>query len=899
MIVPTATYRLQLRAGMTFEKAASLVPYLADLGVSHLYLSPIFEAARGSTHGYDVTDCNRLDPILGGDAGFARLTDALAHHGLGLIVDFVPNHMAATPQNRWWYDVLEWGRESSFAQHFDIDWSAPRLILPILAQSYGDSLMDGAIGLSLDNATGALSFTLGDLELPAAPESYTAVLSSIDDDAFTALGQDFAAATIAKTSDLKRALAHLLTKPDMRAALDRRLKAITADKEALHALHERQVWRLTHWRAAREALTYRRFFEISDLVGLKVEREDVFRDVHARLLEFVGQGKIDGIRLDHIDGLVDPKGYLDRLQAALGDRAPFYLVVEKILGPGEMVPAEWPVAGTTGYEFAKALSDVLVDSRGESGMTAAYHAFIGQTVDYDAIVLDAKRRMLTHNLAGELKSLVAMAYAVAQRNRATRDLGEDSIRAGIVELAAGLTVYRTYIDSSGPRENDRRLIAIAAERAKANRVVEDEAAIDFIARLVLETTTLDDRAGASAFVTRFQQTTGPLMAKALEDTIFYRYNRLIALNEVGGEPQHFGAPTEAFHRAMAERANHHPAGLSATSTHDTKRGEDARARLCVLSEAPVAWAAHVARWSTLNAHLSTTTDVGRYPDRNTEWLFYQALLGAWPMIVDETDGAALSSLGVRIADYMSKAIREAKVYTTWTAQNGDYETAIQRFVLDALDPNRSGPFLADFTAKVQPFVLAGAVNGFSQVLIKIVAPGVPDVYQGAETWELSLVDPDNRRPVDFAGIANQLAETMGASASTLLAAWRTGLPKLHLTACALTLRREHRRLFADGSYVPLALHGPQEHHAIAFARILGDQAVIAIVPRFTHTLLESDVPHVPAEKWRGTSVALPPVLAGRRWEERFTGAAYDCDDRISLEIALSQWPVALLFADAP
>jgi (1->4)-alpha-D-glucan 1-alpha-D-glucosylmutase len=899
MKLPTATYRLQLRGGMTFEKAAGLVPYLAELGVSHLYLSPIFEAAHGSTHGYDVTDCNRLDPVLGGDAGFARLTDALAQHGLGLIVDFVPNHMAATPHNRWWRDVLEWGRESSYSQHFDIDWSAPRLILPILAKPYGDSLIDGTIGLNLDDATGELSFTVGDLELPAAPASYAAVLSGTGDAAFAALAEDFAAATLGNVAELKRTLAQFLTKPDMRAALDRRLKSVTADKEALHALHERQVWRLAHWRAAREALTYRRFFEISDLVGLKVEREDVFRDVHARLLALVEQGKINGVRLDHIDGLADPKGYLGRLQAALGDRAPFYLVVEKILGPGETLPAEWPVAGTTGYEFAKALTDVLVDCGGEAGMTAAYHAFIGHTVDYDANVLDAKRRMLTHNLAGELNGLVATAHALAQRDRATRDLGADSLRAAIVELAAALTVYRTYIDPCGPRDNDRHLIAITVERARANRMVEDEAAMDFIVRLLLERARPQDRASASAFATRFQQTTGPLMAKALEDTTFYRYNRLIALNEVGGEPEHFGAPIESFHRVMAERASRQPAGLSATSTHDTKRGEDARARLCVLSEAPMAWGAHVARWSALNAHLATTTGAGRYPEPNTEWLFYQALLGTWPMIMDEIEGAALSSLGARMADYMLKAVREAKVHTTWTAQNSDYETAIQRFVLGAFDPNRSGAFLAEFAATVQPFVLAGALNGLSQALIKLAAPGVPDLYQGAETWELSLVDPDNRRPVAFARIAGQLAETRGASASTLLAAWRTGLPKLHLTARGLALRREHPRLFAEGSYMPLALRGPRARQAVAFVRILGDQAAIAIVPRLAHTLLEGDVPHVPAENWRGTEVALPRRLAGRRWEERLTGAAYDCDDHVSLEIALAQWPVALLLAGAP
>ncbi len=896
MTAPTATYRLQLREGMTFEKAAGLVPYLAGLGVSHLYLSPIFEAAQGSTHGYDVTDCNRLDPVLGGDAGFARLSDALARHGLGLIIDFVPNHMAATPQNRWWRDILEWGRESAYAHHFDIDWSAPRLILPNLADPYGDALLKGAIGLRLDHAKGELGFTLGDLILPAAPASYAAVFSSIEGEPFAALARDFTAATPENGTNLKRSLARLLDEPETRAAVNRRIDSIAADRDTLHALHECQVWRLTHWRAAREALTYRRFFEISDLVGLEVERTDVFRDVHRGLIELVDQGKISGIRLDHIDGLANPKEYLDRLQAALANRAPFYLVVEKILGPGETLSAEWPVAGTTGYEFAKAVTDVLVDTRGEAGMTAAYHAFIGHRVDYDALVLDAKRRMLAHNLAGELSRLVAMAHALAQRDLVTRDVCADTLRAAIIELAAALTVYRTYVDSQRPHDNDRRVIATAVAHAKATREVEDEAAFDFLTQLLLlEPAAPEDRIGALAFATRFQQTTGPVMAKALEDTTFYRYNRLIALNEVGGEPQHFGAPADVFHRAMTERVMQQPAGLNTTSTHDTKRGEDARARLCVLSEAPSVWAGHVTRWSDLNAHLATNTGTTRYPDPNTEWLFYQALLGAWPMVLDLADGAALSSLRDRVASFMLKAVREAKVHTTWTAQNRAYEEAIQEFTRNALDPGRSHPFLVDFDAAVQPFIVAGALNSLSQTLVKLVAPGVPDIYQGAESWDLSLVDPDNRRPIEFERLASRLSVATDIAWSQPCVSWRTGLPKLHILSRVLALRTEDSRLCAEGAYVPLALSGPQAHRALAFARVLGEQAMIAILPRHAYGLLDGvQVPHVPSERWRETAVALPDVLARLDWHDWLAGATHPVNGAIDLKTALAHFPVALV-----
>jgi (1->4)-alpha-D-glucan 1-alpha-D-glucosylmutase len=896
MMAPTATYRLQLRGGMTFEKAASLVPYLADLGVSHLYLSPIFQAAQGSTHGYDVTDCNRLDPVLGGDAGFACLSDAIRRHGLGLIVDFVPNHMAATPQNRWWRDILEWGSESAYVHHFDIDWSAPRLILPILSEAYGDALLGGAIGLSLDHEKGELGFTLGDLVLPAAPASYAVVLSGIECEAFGALAREFATATSKNVADLKRSLARLLAEPEARAVLDRHLHSITADSEFLHALHERQVWRLAHWRAARESLTYRRFFEISDLVGLKVERPEVFRDVHARLLELVGQGMINGIRLDHIDGLADPKAYLDRLQAALGTQAPFCLIVEKILGPGETLSAEWPVAGTTGYEFAKAVTDVLVDTRGESGLTAAYHAFISHGVDYDALALDAKRRILANNLAGELNILTAMAQALAQRDLVTRDLGADTLRAAIIELAAGFTVYRTYVDAQGPRDNDRLVIATAAANAKATGVVEDEAAVDFLIRLLLlEPAAPEERAGALAFATRFQQTSGPVMAKALEDTTFYRYTRLIALNEVGGEPQHFGAPVDAFHREMTERGMQQPAGLNATSTHDTKRGEDARARLCVLSEAPLLWAGHVTRWSDLNAHLGTKTGNTRYPDRNTEWLFYQALLGAWPMALDLADGSVLSGLRDRVAGFMLKAVREAKVRTTWTAQDRTYEGAIQAFTRNALDLDRSRPFLVDFSAAVKPFIVAGALNSFSQTLIKLVAPGVPDIYQGAESWDLSLVDPDNRRPVDFEQLANQLPVATDMSPSQLCASWQTGLPKLYILSRGMALRSEDPRLCAEGAYVPLALSGPQARCAVAFARVLGDQAIIAVVPRHAHVMLDGvQTPHVPSERWRETAVPLPDALAKLDWHDWLADAPCPGNGRIDLKTALMRFPVALL-----
>jgi (1->4)-alpha-D-glucan 1-alpha-D-glucosylmutase len=580
----------------------------------------------------------------------------------------------------------------------------------------------------------------------------------------------------------------------------------------------------------------------------------------------------------------------------MGTRAPFYLVVEKILGSGENLRGDWPVAGTTGYEFAKAAVDLLVDAGGEPGMTEAYHGFLGQDVDYPALVLGAKRRILKRNLAGELSQLVGMARALARRTLTARYLGADTLRRAIVELAAALPVYRTYVDQEGAGETDRALIADAVVRAKGTREVEDEAALDFLARLLLlESPSDEERGAALAFTRRFQQTTGPVVAKALEDTAFYRYNRLIALNEVGGEPDHFGAPPDAFHRAMTDRLARQPAGLSATSTHDTKRGEDARARLMVLSEIPSEWAQGVARWSALNSHLAISEGGRTYPDRETEWLFYQALLGAWPMHLDPADRTALAALADRLAQFMLKAVREAKVLTSWTAQDTAYEAAIESFTRGALDAGRSGAFLADFGAVSQPLLVAGALNSLAQMSIKLAAPGVPDIYQGAEAWELSLVDPDNRRPVDFDRLAGQLDEAAAASPATLLAAWRSGLPKLHLVSRGLALRRARPRLFAEGTYLPLAVSGPQARHAVALARVREDAALVAILPRLPHALLDGmGVPHVPAERWRGTIVELPELLDGRDWQDWLAGEAFLADGRVDLERALANFPVALL-----
>lgn len=898
MTPPTATYRLQLRGGMTFGRAAALAPQLADLGISHLYLSPIFEAVRGSTHGYDVVDNAAIARELGGEPGFKALSDALRRHGIGLILDFVPNHMAASPQNPWWRDVLEWGAAARHARHFDIDWSAPKLILPVLARGYGKTLEQGELGLAFDAAAGAIFLTYGDLELPLTPPSYADILGRALDGGLSQLARRLAVSTPETAPPLKSALAAAAREPATAGLISRALEATRTDLPALHAVHERQVWRLTRWRAAREMLTHRRFFEIADLVGLKVEQPQVFDDVHARVIGLAKDGSVGGLRLDHIDGLADPKGYLVRLQAALREEDSFYLLVEKILGSEDVLREDWPVAGTTGYEFIRALAGLLVDPQGETGMTEAYHRFIGGSIDYDALVAGIKRRILTHNLAGELRALTHMAHGLAVRRPTTRDLGPDTLRSAIVELASALPVYRTYVAASGPDERDRSTIETAAREAKATRQVDDEGALDFVKRLVLiEMAAPEDRTIALQFAVRFQQTSGALMAKAVEDTAFYRYNRLLALNEVGGDPTAFGAPVAAFHRAMFRRRERQPYGLSATATHDTKRGEDARARLYALSEMAGAWATAVSIWREQN--LSLTRDVRGYlvPDPEAEWAFYQALAGAWPVDLDADDASGLRALAERMAQFALKAAREAKLHTSWTAPDSDYEQALEQFVRGTLDPEISPAFLSDFARALRPVVVAGALNALTQTLIKLAAPGVPDVYQGTELWDFSMVDPDNRRAVDFERISGLAGAIDQRSGPAFVHDWRSGAIKLHLLTAGLRLRAQRPALFGFGAYLPLHVTGDHCRYVVAFARVLGEEAVIAVAPRLALGLLDGlDVPMIPPTRWGGTAVVLPAALANRHWVDACTGQHVDAGAEVALGAILHVCPVSLMLS---
>lgn len=849
---PRATYRLQFRQGMTFMRAAGIVPYLADLGISHLYASPIFAAAPGSTHGYDVTDHQALEPALGGEEGFAQLAGALRENGLGLILDLVPNHMAVSTANPWWRDVLKHGRESRYARHFDIDWRAPKLLLPVLGEPYGEALAEGRLQLGLDDATGEPVLRYYELALPLSPASLDILLGGIGEEAS---GVD---------------------------ALTRGIEKANADRNLLHEIHEAQVWRLAYWRLAREALTYRRFFEIADLVGVRIEDRNVFADVHKLPLRLVRDGVVDGFRIDHVDGLAHPAAYLDALKRASHVDT---VLVEKILGADEELRADWHCAGTTGYEVARLITALQVDADRCEAMTQAWVGFTGGEADFARQVRAAKRRILTVNLAGELGALVRRAHAIAQKDIATRDFGPDAIREAIAELAVALPVYRTYIDRDGPAAEDRDLIARSAEQVARDRVVEDDRVIGFVASLLREPS--KGSRERNAFVTRFQQTTGPLMAKAVEDTVFYRYNRLIALNEVGGEPDEYGLDPEAFHAAARRRAAQWPHALSATATHDTKRGEDGRARLAVLSEMPESWSAAVSRWHEAASGLREELPLGTAPGAGAEWLFYQALAGAWPSDLMLDDEAGLQDLCDRLAAFMTKALREAKGRTSWTDQNERYETVVENYVRGMFSPGQR-PLLADIhttIAKIQP---AGTVNSLAQLALKLTMPGVPDIYQGCELMDFSMVDPDNRRPVDFALRQTLLAKVRAMDAAAAMARWREGHAKLWLLERLLRLRRDHASLFEKGGYEPVRATGDRAAHVLAFSRTLGAQSVVVAVPRLVLDLVAQDASITDA--FSSTRLQLP---ANGAWKDIFTGAVLRKD-----EPALSEcWgalPIAVL-----
>jgi (1->4)-alpha-D-glucan 1-alpha-D-glucosylmutase len=877
--VPVATYRLQLTADFNFDAAASVVPYLKKLGISHVYASPFMKARKGSTHGYDIVDHTRFNPELGGDAGFDRFSAALKQHDLGLILDFVPNHVGVHfDDNPWWLDVLEWGPASPHAASFDIDWdqlpyrARGGVLLPIIGSSYGEALEKGEIELRYDAGEGSFSAWYFEHRLPIAPERYREILRAVvkqagaEDDAagkaLLALASRYRGLRHPNRSEAPAFKAELKATPGSSELIARGLEAYRAGPgrsapiTALHHLLERQHYKLGHWRLASSDINYRRFFDVNTLAGLRVEDAATFEAMHRLVKRLIAEDRLQGLRLDHIDGLRDPAQYFQRLRRLIREAhgrttKPFYLVIEKILGEGEELHAFSGVHGTTGYEWLNLITQVLVDGDGLGPLDEIWRQISNRSPKLTPVLMQAKRRVLETLLTSEFTVLTRLSARIAGGHYSTRDYSADSLRQALELYVLHFPVYRTYLTSTGATAHDRALISETIEKARADWFAADEGIFDFLR----DTLTMDligpgrvphSAARVRRFALKVQQFTGPLMAKALEDTSFYRYHRLLALNEVGGDPAAAACPVEAFHQAMRTRAKEWPHGMTATATHDTKRGEDARARLMALTEIPGEWASAVSRWKILNApHLMIESEM-RAPSATFEYALYQTLLGARPL--DGRDDAFVE----RIQAYALKAAREGKQETSWLNPNQAYEAGLQTFIARILDSSMSGEFLGSLETLAQRTALLGALNSLSQITLKATMPGVPDFYQGTEFWDLSLVDPDNRRPVDFSERATVLARVENPDWSGLVQNYPDGHLKMAWTRHLLKLRTELADVFAHGDYQPLEVSGPQRDHFIGFARRHGHDAAISVVARSLAPLSQGGRSWPRAESFEGS-----------------------------------------------
>ena len=881
-----ATYRVQLHAGFPFSAAAELVPYLVRLGVTHLYCSPILQAAPGSTHGYDVVDHSRVSDDLGGREGLTALREALDAAGLGLVVDVVPNHMATAGRaNLWWWDVLENGPASLRARWFDIDWDPPeaklrqRVLVPVLGDHYGRVLEAGEIRLRREGGSFVVAYH--DHELPVSPRTVDELLADAaarsGRSELSGLARGFARlphaaatdrASVARRHEDKEVLRARLEAacrddPEVAAAVDAAVERFNTDPDRLDTLLQRQNYRLARWRVAGHELDYRRFFDVAELIAVRVEDRAVFEESHAVLVELVRRGVVDGLRIDHPDGLRDPTGYLDRLARATGGA---WTVVEKILATDERLPERWPVAGTTGYDFLNVLGGLFVDPAGEQPLTGLYRTFTGDRAEFEEAALDARREILDTSLAADLERLTALFVEVCEGRRRYRDFTRIELRAALREALVGLDVYRCYVSPDGAAgPDDVARVRAALRVARERRADLDPELFELLGQVLL----VRRRAPAEVdLAMRFQQVSGAVMAKGVEDTAFYRYCRLVALNEVGGDPARFAVSPGEFHAHNRRTNRDWPATMLATSTHDTKRSEDVRARLALLSEMPYAWEEAVTRWTGMaERHRS-----GDLPDRHAEYLLYQTLVGAHPLEPE------------RARAYMEKALRESKLRTSWTEVDSEYEAAVAKLVDGLLaDPE----FTSDLDAFARPLVTAGWVNSLSQTLLKLTSPGVPDVYQGCEVWNLSLVDPDNRRPVDTGLLARRLDECdrvhREAGAAGVVARAEEGLAKLLVTRRGLEVRAERPGAFGPGaSYEPLEAEGPASEHVVAFSR--GGE-VITVAPRLVIGLER-------AGGFGATALPLPPGA----WADRLSGATWSGRPRV--EEVLEDFPVALLVRDA-
>ncbi len=964
--LPLAFYRLQLHEGFTFQHATAIIPYLSNIGISHCYLSPFLTARPGSGHGYDIIDHGRINPEIGSRKDFESFLSVLEQQGMALILDIVPNHMGIGSDNQWWMDVLENGEASKYAHFFDINWRpqladlAGRLLLPVLGDYYGKVLENGQLTLCFDHISGTFFIQYFDHRFPVSPRTCPPLLRYDIERLGKRLGEEHHSyqefqhliqglgnlSGHVKTSAAmiqarhrnkevgKRTIARLCQKhPEIKQFIAENVLLFNGvpgrpeSFDLLHSLLEEQAYRLAFWRVAADEINYRRFFDINDLAGLRMEDTEVFNQTHSLILDLVATGRLDGLRIDHPDGLYDPLAYFCRLQDfAAGEihdepsrcmqdgnfrcDKPLYIVVEKILADFEALPENWPISGTTGYDFSNHLNGLFVKSAAEKAITLGYHRFIGRKTDYDQLMYTCKKLIIRFSMAGELNVLTSLLYRLARANRRTRDFTFNSLRDGLIEVICFFPVYRTYTGRDKIAAQDVQFIEWALAKAEARYNLGDANVFGFIKSVLLLETEVDDpeKEKYLNFVRKFQQYTGPVMAKGVEDTLFYRYNRLLSLNEVGGNPKCFGISVAAFHQANQSRLHHWPNSMLNTSTHDSKRSEDVRARINVLTEMADEWQRRIRLWSLQNRSYKTRIEAKLAPSRNDEYGFYQNLLGAWPVapLDEQTRGSFIE----RMQDNLLKTSRESKVITSWTNPNAAYEKALMRFVEGSLRPENR-PFGQDFDTFAEDVSWFGMLNSLSQVFLKLVSPGIPDIYQGNETWRFCLVDPDNRRPVDFARRQAMLSALLGEIDSVdnrqkklqqnMLANLSDGRAKMYVIYKTLQLRRRLQDVFTSGSYLPSQVTGKKSEHICAFIREKGRHLIVAVAPRLYLSLMDGrrDLP-LGDTVWHDTQIILPENCAGVQLRNIFAdnqehrAEAGKASRSLDVGRLLQSWPIALL-----
>ena len=901
-----ATQRLQFHKGFTLDDAVPLVPYFARLGISHLYASPLLSARAGSMHGYDVVDPTTVNPELGGEPALRRLVAALREHDMGLILDIVSNHMAVGgADNPWWLDLLEWGRLSPYSEFFDIQWHSPdpllkgQLLMPFLGSDYGEALQAGTLTLHFDADHGAFYVEHYEHRFPICPKDYAAILCT--DERLHPLAERFSALACQDdayhaAASLKQALAERAT--DLLPAIEQRLKAFDGRQpegfKRLHQLLEQQAYRLASWRTAADDINWRRFFDVNELGGLRVERSAVFEATHGKIFELISEGLVDGLRIDHIDGLADPRGYCRKLRRRVDSLSPerhLPIFVEKILGEGETLRDDWQVDGTTGYEFMNQLSLLQHHPDGFAPLAALWTRHSERPAAFIEEAQLARQQILNGSLGGDFESVAQALLQVARDDVMTRDLTLGAIRRALQELIVHFPVYRTYISARGRSAADDRLFQQAMDGARTTLGEGDWPVLDHLANWLGGQPWRNRPVGRERKIlkhacVRFQQLTSPAAAKAVEDTAFYRSAVLLSRNDVGFSTEQFSAPLADFHGVNQQRLQSFPDNLLATATHDHKRGEDTRARLAVLSECAAWYAEQVEQWRALAAPLKTDAST---PSAGDELILYQVLLGSWPL--DQTDD--FEGYQQRLWQWQQKALREAKLQSSWSAPNEAYEQGVEAFLSRLLLSDEGQVLRTAIGAAAQAIAPAGALNGLAQSLLRMTVPGVPDLYQGAELWDFSLVDPDNRRPVDFN--ARQQALDTPPDIGELLFNWRDGRIKQALIAQVLGLRKACPELFRKGTYTPLQVLGKHAERVVAFAREHQGNYLLVVVPRWPHDLLENGVhPKINAQVWGDTRVKLPFAATNKNWKGLFHTGAVTPDKELLISTALGDFPVNVL-----